>query len=444
MENKRDILIQLKAAHDRYAAVQEFRQRVEAAPEQALASYPLLEPQKARTALQDIRCCRSDSTESNIYRQLLIQYNAEKIQAIQDRQSALSYVNAGMKQTTERVRSRAWLSHPEMRYNRGLIYVPVAFELSSGCSIQCPFCGLAAPRLTDIFRYTPAHARLWQEVLQASLELIGSAAGMGPCYFATEPMDNPDYEQFLMDHQQIFGFLPQTTTAAAHREPERIHAFMDWLGKTELQKGALRFSLYSLAQAKKIWASYTPEELLDIELLANNPESDNRISYTGRCRKEREDLTKRCDYSISCLAGIWVSMTQKVMKWIEPEAPSERYPLGIRILETRSFQNGPSFREGMAALIEHWAGREIPRQEPVRILPGCQLEHRGQLAILHCLGSTMKMGGNDCFQQAMDLLVQQPQSFTKLREKLRLAEFTAEPLRQKLNILWQRGYICRA
>ena len=434
---------QFKQVFDRFTADQAFRKIAESDPDQAFQAYPLLDPQQALAAIRYARYRKPLLEDGNIYWELFRQLNERAMQLIRDRQASLSYALEGIGDLASRDLARMQLSSPLFRWNTNVIYVPVAFELSSGCSVQCPFCGLAAPKLTGLFRYTPENARLWQEVLQACREFIGSMAGMGPCYFATEPFDNPDYEKFMLDHRRIFGFASQTTTATADRNPARIHAFMAWLGQDELQQNALRFSIYSLSQLNRILADYTPEELVSIELLANNPESDNRISRTGRCRENYKDAPKLTDYSISCLAGVWVSMSQRLMKWMEPEEPSADYPLGIRVLETRGFTDGDSFRKNLQEMIDHWAARGLPIDEKIGLHHKVWLERRGQLRIFHGEDIELKMGGNHSFGEAIDSLAEKPQSFSAMCRHLKIAEFPAAGIRQKLGILWQRGYICR-
>ena len=58
--------------------------------------------------------------------------------------------------------------------------------------------------------------------------IVGDAAGRGLCYYATEPLDNPDYECFLVDFHAEFGRVPQTTTAAATRDIERTRRLLRW------------------------------------------------------------------------------------------------------------------------------------------------------------------------------------------------------------------------
>ena len=99
-------------------------------------------------------------------------------------------------------------------------HCPVAFELSSGCSVGCWFCASAAQRLSGVFEYGKKNSKLWGQILELTFDLLGPAAGTGICYYGTEPFDNPDYERFCDDFHTILGQFPQTTIAAPLRDPE--------------------------------------------------------------------------------------------------------------------------------------------------------------------------------------------------------------------------------
>ncbi|UWU75942.1 hypothetical protein N2603_39400 [Bradyrhizobium huanghuaihaiense] len=86
-------------------------------------------------------------------------------------------------------------------------YPIIAFELSDGCTVGCWFCGLSADPFKGYYEYSEEHAALWRGVVGIASEMFGSAARTGFCYWATEPMDNPHYDRFLIrllsDHGRI-------------------------------------------------------------------------------------------------------------------------------------------------------------------------------------------------------------------------------------------------
>jgi len=257
-----------------------------------------------------------------------------------------------------RVESRSIRMHPM------IYYFPCAFELSSGCSVQCSFCGLRAEKYRESFLHTEKNAALLRTAVRTVQEYAGGLAGFCPCYFATEPMDNPDYEAFLEDIRIMTGTVPQTTTAVAEREPERIRCLMAFYGEEGLHNNAsLRLSVRSLRQFGVLTDVFSPEELKYVEILANNPESVNGLSCSGRAM---ENLLmpeyKRVKYSISCIAGVKINFCEKTIAFMEPELPGSRYPLGYRVLEERTFSNELSLSAGIRELYDRYAVGRLPAE----------------------------------------------------------------------------------
>src|SRR6185436_857740 len=69
-----------------------------------------------------------------------------------------------------------------------LVHAPAAFELAQGCSVGCWFCGVAAPRLDQICRYTESNAAAWRETLTVLREILGPCSRHSFCYWATVPL----------------------------------------------------------------------------------------------------------------------------------------------------------------------------------------------------------------------------------------------------------------
>lgn len=282
---------------------------------------------------------------------------------IRQRASREQFASEKMYRYINIVRNRIFLTNREFCGHDNVLYYPVAFELSKGCSVQCPFCGLAASRLAGVARYEE-NRLLWHGILAAVLEIIGPAAGMGPCYFATEPFDNPDYERFMAGYREILGTVPQTTTAAALREPERFRALLSFLGEDGLREAGMRISVCSLKEFYRLMRMYTAEELEDIELIANNPESVNRYSASGRM-VGKEGIR----YPISCIAGLMVRLPDREVSFMEPVNPSPEYPTGVQTFETLSFRSAEDFREKASFLIEKWAIDRIHADTRLRLTP---------------------------------------------------------------------------
>ncbi|MBQ8667466.1 MAG: hypothetical protein IJ526_11470, partial [Lachnospiraceae bacterium] len=133
----------------------------------------------------------------------------------------------------------------------------------------------------------------------------------------------------------------------------------------------------SLAQFHKIMEEYSEDELADIELLCNNPESINRISASGRCMTQPEKFQgKNIKYSISCIAGLYVNMVKKSIAFIEPELPDDEFPLGYRNWNVMTFSDPDEFEVCMRTLIDKYGkysfcqDRNLAWNKKIRIL--CQ------------------------------------------------------------------------
>src|SRR5580765_7001648 len=100
-----------------------------------------------------------------------------------------------------------------MRKADALVHAPLAIEIAKGCSVGCWFCGVAAPKLDHTWPYNEANRETWRSTLSVLHEVMGDCAKQGFIYWATDPLDNPDYEKFLIDFHEILGRCPQTTTA---------------------------------------------------------------------------------------------------------------------------------------------------------------------------------------------------------------------------------------
>lgn len=242
-------------------------------------------------------------------------------------------------------------------------HFPVCFELSKGCSVGCWFCSVSAPRLSDIFFYTPENAQLWREVLHLLKQVLGSAAADGFCYWATDPLDNPDYERFLGDFHEILGVFPQTTTAQPLKNPDRTRSLL----KLALERGSLhnRFSILSLKMLDRVHQEFTPEELAFVRLVQQQPEAAIPKANAGRMRQRTEKRGSKqevYDESIAgtnaCVTGFLFSMVDRTVKLVSPCPASDRYPNGYRVYTEGSFSNA----EQLKAFLNHTIATYMPQQ----------------------------------------------------------------------------------
>lgn len=223
-----------------------------------------------------------------------------------------------------------------------LAHSPVCFELSKGCSVGCHFCGISAPRLGDIFFYNQENAKLWREVLELMKEILGPAAGAGFCYWATDPLDNPDYEKFCSDFHEVLGSFPQTTTAQPMRDPARIRALL----KMSREKGCPlnRFSILSLKMLNQVHEEFSAEELALVKLVLLNKGGNIIKANAGRARerniKKGEKDSKTFEQgTIACVTGFLFNMVDRSVKLISPCNADDRWPLGYIIYDQGTFSD---------------------------------------------------------------------------------------------------------
>ena len=344
-----------------------------------------------------------------------------------------------------RVRNRCRMENRTLRRQENVHYYPLAFELGYGCRVQCSFCGLAAPRFEENFRYTDENRKLWRELLAGLRERLGPIAATSACYYATEPFDNPDYELFLQDFEEIMGGLPQTTTAAADVDPRRVKAFLTRVGEERLRReAAVRFSVRSLQQFRRIMALYSPEELHHVELILNNPESLGRYSDSGRTlHSARVPEEKRCRYSISCVAGLKVNLARRTVCFIEPMLPDENHPTGVRTRAEARFDGADGFfREADRMYAEYAAGFLRPERRITRN-PNIRTETEESMIRFCGDGISYRVSRGYVLETALERL-SEGISFAELRAKLGLLPGTAEELYEHLNALYMRGYLIDA
>lgn len=337
--------------------------------------------------------------------------------------------------------NRCRMESKPIRMHSNIRYFPICFELNRGCRVQCDFCGLAAKKYEGCFAYTEENRRLWRNILRISRAVIGDIMDTAICYFATEPLDNPDYERFMLDVNEICGGFSQMTTAVPELYPERIRRYMAILGEERLKNNAaIRFSVRNIKQFQRIMSLYRPEELAYIELLPNNPESLFSYSDSGRAMENMSSAPKRSDYSISCISGLRVNVPEGTVEFIEPELPNEKFPLGLRVRERRTFHDEAAYHKAILELINKYALGDMPKDRPLCLNENTIYEEGERT--LHFKGdeNEYRMDKSPVLSAAI-AGIKEGGSFSQICEQSGLNGREAERLRLGLNNLYIRGYI---
>ena len=323
-------------------------------------------------------------------------------------------------------------------------HFPLSLELSKGCSVGCWFCGVAAPKLGDIFFYTPENAQLWKDVLNVAKKLFGSAAGSGFCYCASDPFDNPDYQKFLLDFQDILGVFPQTTTAQPLKDPARTRKLLE----LSLEKGCMlnRFSIISLKKLEQLHQEFTPEELAFVRLVLQNPESGRLKSNSGKARQnnQREKLKQQLlDESeagtTACISGFLLNMVDRTVKLISPYPASDLYPLGYRIYQQGTFTNAEELQQFMQDAIAKNMPLTVRPSDRLRFRPDLKYEplpNGFQLSTKHL---TLKFCQTSQMKQLGEIIYQRERTAEEIANLVSIWGVNGRDTYKNLNIIFERG-----
>lgn len=239
----------------------------------------------------------------------------------------------------------------------------VAYELASGCSVGCWFCGISANAFSGSASYDD-HSGLWQTILTVMTDRLGPAARTGFCYWGTDPADTPDYDRFLEDHGRITGWVPQTTTAAPLRDVSLIRRT---LALSDRDGPVLnRFSVLTTRQLHQIFATFTPLELLLVEIVPQMRGSLMPKARAGRAL-EREASQPDRDLGLSgvattiaCVSGFLINLKDRRIRLIAPCRADADRPEGYRTFADEQFSDGDDFANVLDGLIERHMPEDLP------------------------------------------------------------------------------------
>ncbi|MEM7554362.1 MAG: radical SAM family RiPP maturation amino acid epimerase [Cyanobacteria bacterium P01_A01_bin.84] len=353
-------LIHIKRFYERYNADNEFREQLFLNPHDACQRYKLqVDPEEIRP-IWDEKYTQTDSKKASNLSNLEIFSNfyIKTQRKEQFDQSLFSTNNYNYKLWRQRQIARTLGQLKKSIYD-DIVHAPTSFELSKGCSVGCWFCGVSAPRLGDIFTYNDQNAQLWHEVLEVTKDILGTeTAGKGFCYWATDPLDNPNYEEFCNTFYETLGIFPQTTTAQPLKDIERTRALL----KLSQEKGCElnRFSIISLKIFNQVHENFTAEELAQVDLVLQNPEAMGFKADAGRSRdrkqrkaeKHPESIEDSPQTTIACVSGFLFSMVDRSVKLISPCPANERWKDGYIIYDEGTFCNANDLKSLLEGMIE--------------------------------------------------------------------------------------------
>lgn len=376
-------IVAIKSFLERWSADQTFRRELAAyfaGEAEAIALPPELPP--LPVAVEALRPLFDPTSADVDPPPAVLRYRgfiAEKLTTRSRIREGADISHRGYRAWRERQMNRCQLELEPSR-SQSIVHAPFCIELSKGCSVGCWFCGISAPKLGDLFLYEGDNVALYRGVVETMVEILGPAAGNGFNYWATDPFDNPDYERFMLDFHAITGIFPQTTTALALKDLDRTRRL---LALSEEKKGRLnRFSLLSFAQYRRIVGAFSPDELLNVELVLQNREAISIKTNAGRAETEKMrradrredgyDGNRLSSGTIACVSGFLISMVDRTVRLVAPCRAGERWPLGYIVFDEGSFEDASEFRRLVSDMIDRHMSSTLPDRGEVALHPDCR------------------------------------------------------------------------
>jgi len=263
-----------------------------------------------------------------------------------------------------------------------LVHAPLSIEIAKGCSVGCWFCGVAAPKLDHTWPYNEKNRQTWRSSLKIIGEVMGTCAKQGFLYWATDPLDNPDYEKFLVDFHEILGRCPQTTTAMGSKDIERTRKLLRL--SHSMNSTIDRFSIITLRMLHQLHAGFKPEELIRVECIPQNREAADKYrkanagrARTFQARRGKEMMPEEASSTIACVSGFLFNMMEQSVRLITPCNASERWPLGYWVVDEGNFNSPEELRTLLEAMVERNMAPGLKAEQMVCLRPDLTVEASG-------------------------------------------------------------------
>jgi radical SAM family RiPP maturation amino acid epimerase len=397
----------LKRFLERWTMDPKYQAAFSTAPEEALAALgveltpadviPLIVPGEATAATAKIVAGRADEVPLAVRRYRV--FINEKIRHRRQLRAQTVPGNPLMRTWRDRMINRC-IGELGTERADAIVHAPMAIELSKGCTVGCWFCGVAAPRFEQTWRHTPENAQLWRECLAVIGDVIGPNAKNGFLYWATDPLDNPDYEEFLAGFHQVLGRCPQTTTAQGQKDIERSRRLLRLA--QSMGSEVDRFSIIALNSLFRIHEGFAAEELLKVECVPQNKESAEAGKYlkskAGRARKFAskrggELVSEEQSSTIACVSGFLFNMVDRSVQLITPCNAGEKWPLGYWVIAQGTFATADELRALMQGMIDVHMRDSLSVLDIVRLRPDVKLAVDGRTLRVFSMGLGLDFAG---------------------------------------------------
>ena len=284
--------------------------------------------------------------------------------------------------------ARCRLQLPTVFYD-SIMHGPFAIELSSGCSAGCWFCAVSAEDFKGHFPHRPDEATMFRGVLEALHELLGTEfASEGVMYWATDPLDNPDYERFLDDFVLEFGRAPTTTTSLAAIDLDRTQRLLERIAKEPCW--FQRFSIVKKGDVARILDRLSPEETVNVDFLPVFSKLQP-LTRSGRALEVamRQDERGQSapaqlldqESTCACTTGFLLNMVDRTVTLISPHPATPDAPHGYLEFGTRTFTDPESFSLAIHDLARSVGEACLSPEDVVEVPYGLKLTEDGPRVI---------------------------------------------------------------
>lgn len=331
---------------------------------------------------------------------------------------------------------------------KGIVHPAIAFELSSGCSVGCWFCGISAQKFGGHFSLANGGRQEWRDVLMAAKSVLGDSMMSGFCYWATDPLDNPDYLGFLEEYDEIIGLVPQTTTAIPLRNIELTRSVLQmW----EQKRGIInRFSVLSTNVLRRIHETFSPEELLGVEMVLQNKKASGMVKFSaGRASAKKaagpeiiasteldakRDEESFADGTIACVTGYLVNIVEKTVRLVSPTMPSKAWPDGFIVYASGRYESPAELASVMKNMVKTHMQLSLKSDLPIRLSEGVQYSTEGETPAI--CSRWLKLENKDI--NAIEALAR-----SEVTTPLEIVQRTSNPVKTVALIeqLWKSGLI---
>jgi hypothetical protein len=213
----------------------------------------------------------------------------------------------------------------------------------------------------------------------------------------------------------ICGRFPQTTTAQPQKHVERVHALL----RLSEDRGCTinRFSVLTLKHFDKVMESFSAEELLHCEIVAQNLEASHIQGNAGRARGARKlqrsaethgltgDSWQKIPGTIACVSGWLINMVEQRIRLITPCPASDRWPDGYWVLDDRRFRDGEEFEAITEDMMERHMTTALKASDPARLRPDLKVSWDDKAIQATGFGATTTIAGEPHLREFAEALV---------------------------------------